>query len=73
MTEHGQLLLVPSHFVWAELTAVAQTDLRDGREPLTVLLVFALAEMPQQGRAPVPPQDLLKLLRSAGDPPGCRL
>ncbi len=68
LTEHDQLLLVPSHFVWPELTAVAQKDLEDGREHLTVLIVYALAEMQREGRAPVPPQDLLKLLRSAGDP-----
>jgi DNA-binding transcriptional ArsR family regulator len=68
LTEHDQILLVPSHFVWPELTAVAQKDLRDGQEQLTVLIVYALAEMQQEGRAPVPPQDLLKLLRSAGDP-----
>jgi DNA-binding transcriptional ArsR family regulator len=68
LTDHDQLLLVPSHFVWPELTAVAQKDPEDGRERLTVLIVYALAEMQQEGRAPLPPQDLLKLLRSAGDP-----
>jgi DNA-binding transcriptional ArsR family regulator len=59
---------VPSHFVWPELTAVAQQDRRDGQERPTVLLVYALAEMQREGRAPVPPEYLLKLLRSAGDP-----
>jgi DNA-binding transcriptional ArsR family regulator len=68
LTDHDQLLLVPSHFVWPELTAVAQTDPQDGREQQTVLIVYALAEMQREGRAPVPPQALLKLLRSAGDP-----
>jgi DNA-binding transcriptional ArsR family regulator len=68
LTDHDQLLLVPSHFVWPELTAVAQTDLQDGREQQTVLIVYALAEMQRKGRAPVPSQALLKLLRSAGDP-----
>jgi DNA-binding transcriptional ArsR family regulator len=67
LTEHDQILLMPSHFVWPELTAVAQKDLRDGREQLTVLIVYALAEMQQEGQAPIPPGDLLKLLRSAGD------
>jgi DNA-binding transcriptional ArsR family regulator len=64
LTERDRLLLVPSHFVWPELTAVAQRD--PGRT--TVLVVYAVAEMQQQGRVPVPPADLLKLLRSAGDP-----
>jgi DNA-binding transcriptional ArsR family regulator len=68
LTDHDQLLLVPSHFVWPELTAVAQRDPQDGREQQTVLIVYALAEMQREGRAPVPPQGLLKLLRSAGDP-----
>jgi DNA-binding transcriptional ArsR family regulator len=68
LTDHDQLLLVPSHFVWPELTAVAQRDPRDGREQQTVLIVYAMAEMQREGRAPVPPQGLLKLLRSAGDP-----
>jgi DNA-binding transcriptional ArsR family regulator len=68
LTGHDQLLLVPSHFVWPELTAVAQRDPQDGREQQTVLIVYALAEMQREGRAPVPPQGLLKLLRSAGDP-----
>jgi DNA-binding transcriptional ArsR family regulator len=68
LTDHDQLLLVPSHFVWPELTAVAQKDPDDGREQQTVLIVYALAEMQREGRAPVPPQELLKLLRSAGDP-----
>jgi DNA-binding transcriptional ArsR family regulator len=68
LTDHDQLLLVPSHFVWPELTTVAQKDLEDGREQLTVLIVYALAAMQREGRAPVPPQALFKLLRSAGDP-----
>jgi DNA-binding transcriptional ArsR family regulator len=68
LTDHDQILLLPSHFVWPELTAVAQKDLQDGREQQTVLIVYALAEMQREGRAPVPPQELLKLLRSAGDP-----
>src|SRR4029450_1081000 len=64
LTDHDQLLLVPSHFVWPELTAVAQQDLQDGREQQTVLIVYALAEMQRKGRAPVPSQALLQLLRS---------
>jgi DNA-binding transcriptional ArsR family regulator len=68
LTDHDQLLLVPSHFVWPELTAVAQKDPDDGRERQTVVIFYALAQMQREGRAPVPPQELLKLLRSAGDP-----
>jgi DNA-binding transcriptional ArsR family regulator len=67
LTADDQILLVPSHFVWPELTAVAQKDLRNGHERLTVLIVYALAEMQQEGQAPVRPEHLLKLLRSAGD------
>lgn len=68
LTEQDQILLMPSHFVWPELVAVAQKDLREGQERLTVLIAYALAEMQQDGQAPIPPGDLLKLLRSAGDP-----
>ncbi|MEV6866743.1 DUF5937 family protein [Streptosporangium subroseum] len=68
LTGHDQILLVPSHFVWPELITLAQKDPWDGRERLTVLIVYALAEMEEEGRAPIPPGDLLKLLRSAGDP-----
>lgn len=69
LQEHDQIQLVPSHFVWPQLTAVVQRD-RDGgddRERQTVVISYALEHMQQQGRAPVPPQDLLRLLRSAGD------
>ena len=51
----------------AELTAVAQQDLQDGRAQQTGLIVYALAEMQREGR-PRCPQGLLKLLRSTGDP-----
>ncbi|HET9141406.1 ArsR/SmtB family transcription factor [Actinophytocola sp.] len=67
LTEADQILLVPSHFVWPELVTVAQRDPRDGRSRTTVLVCYALAEMQREGRAPVPPEHLLKLLRSAGD------
>jgi DNA-binding transcriptional ArsR family regulator len=68
LTDRDQILLVPSHFAWPELIAVMQKDLRNGREQRTILILYALAEMQQAGRAPVPPAELLKLLRSAGDP-----
>jgi DNA-binding transcriptional ArsR family regulator len=64
-----QILLVPSHFVWPELVAVVQRDPRpDGQARQTVLIGYALAGMQREGRPPVPPEHLLKLLRSAGDP-----
>jgi DNA-binding transcriptional ArsR family regulator len=68
LTRHDEILLLPSHFVWPELTAVIQRRPQGGRVRLTVLIAYALAEMQQQGQAPVPPEDLLRLLRSAGDP-----
>src|SRR5262249_12545381 len=68
LTDRDQLLLVPSHFVWPELTAVAHKEVHDGRERLTALIVYSLAETQGEGRAPVPPADLLKLLRAAGEP-----
>jgi DNA-binding transcriptional ArsR family regulator len=67
LTGTDQILLVPSHFVWPELVTVVQRDPLDGRDRTTVLVCYALAEMQREGRAPVPPEHLLKLLRSAGD------
>jgi DNA-binding transcriptional ArsR family regulator len=67
LTPDDQVLLLPSHFIWPELTAVVHRHRRDGRVRHTVSVVYALAEMARQGRAPVPPEDLLKLLRAAGD------
>lgn len=67
LAAHDQILLAPSHFVWPELVAVVQKTAQHGRQRLTVLIAYALAEMQQQGQPPAPPEDLLKLLRSAGD------
>lgn len=55
-------------FAWPELIAVMQKDLPNGREQRTILILYALSEMQQAGRAPVPPEELLKLPRSADDP-----
>ncbi|MFL6075813.1 MAG: DUF5937 family protein [Mycobacteriales bacterium] len=64
-----QVLLVPSHFVWPELVAIVQQDRQSSGPPRqTVLIGYALAEMQREGRPPVPPDHLLKLLRAAGDP-----
>lgn len=66
--EHDRLLLVPSHFVWPELVAVVHRDRQGALERQTVTLTYSLAGMRRQGQAPVPPQDLLAMLRAAGDP-----
>jgi hypothetical protein len=67
-----QLVLVPSHFVWPELAATVRRDRLPGREEVTVEIVHSIAEFDVEARTPVPPDRLLKLLRSAGDPRGCR-
>lgn len=68
LTEPDQLLLVPSHFVWPKLVTVVHRDRRQGDTGrVTVTMVYALAEMEQDGRPPVPPAELLQLLRAAAD------
>lgn len=59
-----QILLVPSHFAWPELTVQALRD--PGR--LRFVMTYAVADVQRQGTPPIPPNDLLKLLRAAGDP-----
>ncbi|MEE1799480.1 DUF5937 family protein [Streptomyces sp. JV176] len=66
--ERDRVLIAPSHFAWPEMTVLVHKDLVDGEERQTLWIVHALAEMQEEGHAPVPPGDLLKLLRSAGDP-----
>jgi DNA-binding transcriptional ArsR family regulator len=68
LSEHDQILLLPSHFVWPQLTAVVQRDPGVGGQRQTVVIAYALERMRRQGRAPAPPQDLLRRLRSAADP-----
>jgi len=68
LAEHAQLQLVPSFFVWPGLTALVHKVVEEDEEQLAVLIVYSLAEMQDEGRAPLPPEQLLKLLRSAGDP-----
>jgi DNA-binding transcriptional ArsR family regulator len=63
-----QVVLVPSYFVWPELTAVVQRDRSAGRERSTVTVGYALPELRRESQAPIPPERLLKLLRGAGDP-----
>lgn len=68
LTRGDQLLLVPSHFAWPKVTAAVMRERRGDIDRTTATITYALAEMRRQGQPPVPPEDLLKLLRSAGDP-----
>ncbi|MEY9863430.1 DNA-binding transcriptional ArsR family regulator [Catenulispora sp. GAS73] len=72
LAANDRVLLVPSHFMWPELAVAVHRDRdrdrdRDHGETTTVVLSYALAGMARQGRAPVPAEDLLGLLRAAGD------
>lgn len=67
LSERDQVLLVPSHFVWPELTALLQRERRPGGESQTVLIVYAASHMQREGKPPVAPEKVLKLLRAAGD------
>lgn len=67
LAESDRVLLVPSHFMWPELAVAVHRDRTPDREATTVVLAYALAGMARQGRAPVPAEDLLALLRAAGD------
>ncbi|MDF2629290.1 MAG: ArsR family transcriptional regulator [Symbiobacteriaceae bacterium] len=59
LTEEDTLTLIPSYFAWPHLyMALWQPD---------VLITYPVLEQQQEGRAPVPPDRLLKLLRAAGD------
>jgi len=68
LAANDRVLLAPSHFMWPELAVAVHRDRdRDHGETTTVVLSYALAGMAHQGRAPVPAEDLLGLLRAAGD------
>lgn len=67
LSEGDRVLLVPSHFMWPELAVAVHRDRSPGGETTTVVLAYALAGMARQGRAPVPAEDLLSLLRAAAD------
>ena len=62
------MLLAPSYFIWPRLTAVVHKSVEEGEERAAVLVVYPLTEMQHEGQAPAPPEQLLKLLRAAGDP-----
>ncbi|WP_412516456.1 metalloregulator ArsR/SmtB family transcription factor [Actinomadura madurae] len=68
LTESDRLLLVPSHFVWPRVAAAGRRERRAGRTRQTVHITYALAEMERQARPSAPPENLLRLLRSAADP-----
>jgi DNA-binding transcriptional ArsR family regulator len=59
---------MPSFFVWPGLTTLVHKVVEEDEEQLAVPIVYSLAEMQEEWRAPLPPEQLLKLLRSAGDP-----
>jgi len=61
----GGIVLEPSHFVWPEVAAVVH---RDGPDRSTVVIVYSVAEFHAEGHVPMAPDQLLRLLRSAGDP-----
>ncbi|WP_412516429.1 metalloregulator ArsR/SmtB family transcription factor [Actinomadura madurae] len=68
LTEGDRLLLVPSHFAWPQVAVVGHRQRQADRTRQTVQITYALAELERQARPPTPPEDLLKLLRSAADP-----
>lgn len=53
------LTLIPSYFAWPHLFMSLYSP--------DVLITYPVLEQQQEGRAPVPPDRLLKLLRAAGD------
>ncbi|GIH02967.1 ArsR family transcriptional regulator [Rhizocola hellebori] len=57
------VVLMPSHFVWPELVALAQ---RQERQTLTI--IYSLPQVHEEGQPPSPPFEVLRFLRSAGDP-----
>jgi DNA-binding transcriptional ArsR family regulator len=70
LADGDRVLLAPSHFMWPELAVAVHRDRdrdHDSGETTTVVISYALAGMAHQGRAPAPAEDLLSLLRAAGD------
>lgn len=67
LADDDRVLLLPSHFMWPELSVAVHRDRGPDGETTTVVLAYALAAMARQGRAPVPAEDLLSLLRAAAD------
>jgi DNA-binding transcriptional ArsR family regulator len=59
LAESDRICLVPSYFAWPHLFMSA--------EPPVVLISYPVVDLQREGRAPVPPERLLKLLRAAGD------
>jgi DNA-binding transcriptional ArsR family regulator len=59
MGEQDTLTLIPSYFAWPHLFMSLHSP--------NSLITYPVLEQQQEGRAPVPPDRLLKLLRAAGD------
>lgn len=59
MGEGHRLYLVPSYFAWPHLYVVPSLP--------NAIITYPVVEQVEEGRAPVPPDRLLKLLRAAGD------
>ena len=59
LTEQDYLHLTPSYFAWPHLFFHPV--------PPHLLMAYPVVEQQQEGRAPVPPERLLKLLKAAGD------
>lgn len=68
-----RLVLLPSHFAWPKMSVALYADTSTGRAQRTVLLRYTLTEMQLEARAPEPPDDLIELLRAAGDPTRLRI
>ncbi|GCE01043.1 ArsR/SmtB family transcription factor [Embleya hyalina] len=63
-----RLLLTPSHFAWPLVAVTGHHDRRAGRERQSVHITYALDAMQCKAHPPVPPEDLLRLLRAAAHP-----
>ncbi|MFZ5817677.1 MAG: DUF5937 family protein [Bacillota bacterium] len=58
LTEEDRLYLMPSYFAWPQLMIKSSPP---------YLITYPVFEHQREGRAPVPPEQLLKMLRAAGD------
>lgn len=54
------LYLIPSSYVWPRMLFMYDKD-------ILVAIIYSIRRLQEEGRAPVPPERLLKLLRAAGD------
>ncbi|MGW0662896.1 DUF5937 family protein [Streptodolium elevatio] len=63
-----RFLLTPSHFAWPLVAVTGHHDREAGRERRSVHVTYALDAMQRKAHPPVPPDDLLQLLRAAAHP-----